>query len=315
MRFLYQKVFGSVDTLKPKCIEDPNLASTEIINLLKSDKPVMIARFGSTELTCVANYLGVISPSNSWSKYVKGIDPPWWWNKKIIKQMNSFSGFFPTRIPEIIKFCCLMLDDMKELDLLGSWTPVERYFENNISDIPKINLALLDPYFSDIPWTTVLKGKRVLVIHPFSKSIVRQYEKRKLLFCGNVLPDFKLLTIKAVQTIGKDNLEYSSWFDALEYMKMEMDNIDYDICLIGAGAYGFALAAHAKRQGKKAVHMGGSLQLLFGIRGRRWESLDYKFSYNERQFNYWSLMNEHWVRPDIDEKPEKALQVEGGCYW
>ena len=315
MRFLYQKIFGNVDTLKPKCIEDPNIASTEIINLLKSDKPVMIARFGSTELTCVANYLGVISPSNSWCKYVKGIDPPWWWNKKIIKQMNSTGGFFPTKIPEISKFCRLMLNDMKELDLLGSWTPVERYFENNISDIPKINLALLDPYFSDIPWTIVLEGKRVLVIHPFSKSIVKQYEKRKLLFRGNVLPDFNLLTIKAVQTIGKDNLEYSSWFEALQYMKMEMDNIDYDICLIGAGAYGFALAAHAKRQGKKAVHMGGSLQLLFGIRGRRWESLDYKFSYNERQFNYWSLMNEHWVRPDIEEKPEMALQVEGGCYW
>lgn len=32
---------------------------------------------------------------------------------------------------------------------------------------------------------------------------------------------------------------------------------DYDICLIGYSAYGFPLAAHAKRKGKKAVHLGG----------------------------------------------------------
>lgn len=47
-----------------------------------------------------------------------------------------------------------------------------------------------------------------------------------------------------------------------------MDKIDYDICLIGCGAYGFPLAAHAKRKGKKAVHLGGALQLLFGIKGK-----------------------------------------------
>ena len=50
-------------------------------------------------------------------------------------------------------------------------------------------------------------------------------------------------------------------------MKSQMDQTDYDIALIGCGAYGFPLAAHAKRMGKQAIHMGGSLQLLFGIRG------------------------------------------------
>ena len=33
-------------------------------------------------------------------------------------------------------------------------------------------------------------------------------------------------------------------------MKMQMDEEDYDIALIGCGAYGMSLAAHAKRKGK-----------------------------------------------------------------
>ena len=54
-----------------------------------------------------------------------------------------------------------------------------------------------------------------------------------------------------------------------------LDKQDYDICLIGAGAYGFPLAAHVKRKGKKAIHLGGALQLLFGVKGKRWEDPNY----------------------------------------
>ena len=43
-----------------------------------------------------------------------------------------------------------------------------------------------------------------------------------------------------------------------EYMKAEINKSNYDICILGCGAYGFPLAAHVKRMGKKAIHMGGS---------------------------------------------------------
>ena len=53
-------------------------------------------------------------------------------------------------------------------------------------------------------------------------------------------------------------------------MENEIDKHDYEVCLIGCGAYGLPLAAHVKKQGKKAIHIGGALQLLFGIMGKRW---------------------------------------------
>lgn len=63
---------------------------------------------------------------------------------------------------------------------------------------------------------------------------------------------------------------YAMWFDAPRCKKDEMDKVPYKVCLIGCSAYGFPLSAHAKRQGKQAVHIGGALQLLFRIKGKRW---------------------------------------------
>jgi len=113
-----------------------------------------------------------------------------------------------------------------------------------------------------------------------------------------------------VQSIAGECTEFSDWFAALESMKNAMDKVEYDICLIGCGAYGFPLAAHAKRRGKKGFHMGGSLQLLFGIRGKRWENPDYNPFYN-----YARLMNEHWIKPSEEERPRAAQMVECACYW
>lgn len=158
-----------------------------------------------------------------------------------------------------------------------------------------------------------LKGKKVLVVHPFAELMKKQYElKRESLFLNPmVLPEFGELTvIKAVQSLGGGNTEFSNWFEALNSMKAQMDSIDYDVCLIGCGAYGFPLAAHAKRTGHQAIHLGGVLQLLFGIKGKRWEDPNYN-----NRYNYTTLFNDSWVKPGEDLKPSNYRAVEGGCYW
>ena len=110
-------------------------------------------------------------------------------------------------------------------------------------------------------------------------------------------------------SIAGEKTEFKTWFDALDFMKKQMDQTDYDIALIGCGAYGMHLAAHAKRMGKKSFHLGGTLQLLFGIIGKRWEN-DPNIYYSYKQ-----LFNEHWTRPMNEEKPENSHLIEDGCYW
>ena len=121
----------------------------------------------------------------------------------------------------------------------------------------------------------------------------------------DVLPKFELITIKAIQSLSGENKNFRHWFEALDYMKNEINNKEFDIALIGCGAYGLPLAAHVKRIGKIGIHMGGCLQILFGIKGKRWDN--HKIISN--------LYNVNWVRPSEEDKPLSYKKVEDGCYW
>lgn len=308
-----QKVYiriGKNNLIIPLKENNPDKVSQLIYDKLMSDDPCMIARFGSTELNAITNYRGIKQYKNHYIDFIKGKSPQWWWNKKGLEEIFTCSGFFPPTPQMVSKFSEMMINDMPLVDILGSWRPQENYFKEELKQASFVNLELLNPYWSKIPWTKALRGKKVLVVHPFAETIKKQYARRELLFKNpEILPEFELKTIKAVQSLGGNN-QFNNWFDALQWMKNEMDKIDYDICLIGCGAYGFPLAAYAKRKGKKAVHLAGALQLLFGIRGARWENPHYNETYN-----YAALMNEYWVKPSENEKPQNAQQVEGACYW
>jgi len=256
----------------------------------------MIARFGSTEIKAIL-YPRMPFPLRVLFK------------KRFLGNMETLSGFFPSNPETIGRFSKLMYQDMQFLDILGSWRIEERLFQQQLAKMERVELSTLEPYLWKNPWSEVLEGKNVLVVHPFSSTIERQYhDKRKQLFADTrVLPEFKSLkTIKAVQTIaGNHSGEFLDWFSALDSMKSNMDACDYDVAILGCGAYGFPLAAHAKRRGKKAFHLGGPTQVLFGIKGKRWE--DHPVISK--------MFNQHWVRPAPEDVPNGATKVEKGCYW
>ena len=291
---------------------DPDIISSHIREKLLSPEPCMLSRFGAVEIGCVVNYLGIYHQKRKIIKYIKGEAFPWWWEEETKYPLRNNAGFF-SATPELLKrFSEMMIEDMPLIDILASWRFEEEYFSKELQNAYKIDFEPYNPFWSDVPWTAALENKKVLVVHPFAETIQKQYLRKELIHKDpRVLPTFDLQTIKAIQTIGNQgDGRFETWFDALEFMKNEIDKMDYDVCLLGCGAYGMPLAAHVKRSGKKAVHLGGSLQLLFGIRGARWENSNYNATYN-----YSKLMNEFWVKPSATETPSKAQQVEEGCYW
>ena len=98
-------------------------ASDLISQALLSNKPTMIARLGSTEMLCMTNYLGVNYPDKykSIKGYISNQTPPWWWNQSAISQVQNWSGFFPARIDKVEQFCELMIKELSNVDILGSW--------------------------------------------------------------------------------------------------------------------------------------------------------------------------------------------------
>lgn len=303
----------------PNLINSADEASDAIYNLLTSDEPCMIARYGSTELLNITNYKSIASRKHSALAYIQDEQREWWWNEKSCEGLRQLSGFFPNTKENIARFACLMCEDTAELDMYGAWCENEKYMQDLIpAKALRCRLQYLEPYWATNPWSRALEGKRVLVIHPFAELIKQQYQEHRaeLFEDKSVLPKFTLITIKAVQSLGGEDNGFKDWFEALDYMKREMDSMDYDIALIGCGAYGFPLAAHAKRTGNKAVHLGGALQLLFGIRGNRWDNPMYGVKeWGLPQGMYSSLPNEFWVRPGEENKSKNAEQVEGSCYW
>ena len=260
--------------------------------------PFMAGRFGATELSALKIFDFEIS-----SRY-----------EKILAQMQNWSGFFPTTLEAGKKFRDLMISCIPEADILGVWgQPFEDYYMKYYGreQLKSVYLFGLEPWScGESPWSAALKGKKMLIIHPFAETIKTQYNKREKIFpAREILPEFQLEVLKAVQTIaGERDNRFQDWFEALDWMYKEALGMNFDIAIIGCGAYGFPLAVKLKKAGKQAIHLGGATQLLFGIKGKRWES-DPAFEYVQKFFN------DSWVYPDEAERPQKAHIVEGGCYW
>lgn len=277
----------------PQLEEDA--ATAAIRGLLDRNVPGMIARFGSGEIKAA------LWPHLPWV-----VKRPM--QRRIFSEMNVNAGFFPPTAVAIERFSALIYDDLGQLDILGSWRPEEYLLRRHLRRVTRVPLTALEPYLSTHPWSETLKDRRVLVVHPFSRTIESQYNnhRERLFDDSRVLPMFKsLATIQAVQTIAGSKSQFGDWFQALESMKVAMDMTEYEVAIIGCGAYGFPLAAHAKRRGKLAIHLGGATQVLFGISGNRWDA-DPKVS---------RLYNERWVRPAPEERPAGADRVENACYW
>ncbi len=266
-------------------------ANQHIISYLVENKPMMASRLGSTELRILKLY------------HQKKAYPQW-----LKDEVKKTSGVFSNSDADLDRFAQLYLDGVRKMDLMGVWfNPFEDVLANEYCPESKLTmLKNLEPYFADTnPWSFHLKGKKVLIVNPPVASIIAQYEKREKLFDNpDILPEFELLTYAPVVSYGGES-DFDTWFDALEFMQNDIEKIDFDVAIIGAGAYGLPLASFIKDMGKQAIHIGGAAQLMFGVYGRRWEIIP----------EFQALINEEWTKPLNTEKPKNASKVENGSYW
>ena len=273
-------------------------ANERIKEAIQSNKPFMFGRHGSNEILMAFHAL----------MCDKGIT-----ESIDCKKLNlscEHSGFFPIEEEMLHRFNELIIDATEQSDIYGTFRQIaEDYYIKHYlrKDALLTHTNTMDFWRYEEPFTYALKGKKVLVVHYLAEQIEEQYKKRDKLFENQkVLPEFELHTLKAVQTIaGQRDPRFANWFEALDYMYEEIQKIDFDIALLGCGAYGMPLAAKIKKMGKQSIYMGGVLQMLFGIRGKRWDD-EPKAS---------ALYNEHWVSPEAKSVPKKSDSVEGGCYW
>jgi len=305
-----EKKINRPGTIAGKKHLDIDQVNRMITDAILSGKPFWAGRYGGMELGMITSVLEERHFQKSGEK------------QACMNGLCNNAGFFPNDVRLADRFADLMLDCCGEVDLLGAWDSLfmEDYvIREFMPDSNVTRMAFLEPwrtYFfggkEKRPWAGALKGKRVLVIHPFTETIQNQYQNRREKLFTNlygkdeILPEFTLLTLKSVQTqAGTVDSRFKDWFEALQWMAEEAAGMDFDVAIIGCGAYGFPLAAEVKRMGKIAVHLGGAVQLMFGIRGKRWD--------DDKRLKM--LYNENWVRPSGEERIANMDRVENACYW
>ena len=275
------------------CLESAEKAGLRIESALQDGRPFCSARMGHVE----ARLLG------EWA-FRQGR-----WSRATRLEAHANAGIFPVNDAALETFAIIYQQALQDVDLLGFWqTDYQAALVDQLLPRPALcSLSSLEPFRQFCPWSMGLANRSVLVVHPFANSIQAQYhENRSRLFKDErVLPHFELQVLHPPLTHAPNTEGFESWQAAFHHLEEQVLGRYFDVALLGCGAYGLPLAASVRRAGRQAIHMGGALQLLFGICGRRWDA--------DPQIQ--TLITPAWTRPSPDETPNIALGIEGGCYW
>ena len=260
----------------------------KINNILLSNKPIFISRIGGSDMNFVFKYL---MNTNYDIEF------------KILKEFNGyFDNSDDKKIIDlnIKKFVKFYIDSLKNneftsfVEFLGMFINKSLYntltiHRDNLLNKLFINRSIIFDYNStfcnpefiingmDI-WA---KGKKILFISPFSESIKYQYNKKEYIHNNLEMPYFDLLTYKTPITYNDGNKinfkNANNWFEACDIIFNDIKNIDFDIAFLSCGCYANELGYRIKNiLKKKAIYLGGGLNLLFNIRGKRYENKIWK---------------------------------------
>lgn len=280
---------------------DNQQANQEIMRHICDDRPFFLSRYGATELSlCATRELMRVGATDGFD--LKDLD-----------KGKKNSGIFP-KDPEImLAFTDEYLGAISKADMNAYWghLVLEEYLGRKTfaSTCKQHTMRALEPFQYEDPWTRALEGKKVLVVHPFADLIRHQYAVRDRLFKNKyILPDYELFTVQAIQSSGDTNpSQYKSWIDALDCLTERCLEVDFDVALLGCGSYAVPLGARLKENGKKAIVLGGMLQLVYGIKGARWE---------RSRPDIVALYNDTWVRAGEEYKIRGTEKMaDGAAYW
>ena len=274
------------------------IGGAEVISdILKKDEGALIGRFGTVEFDVLYSiHVGRAIPSH------------------VCSVLEGNAGVFPSDMKSVKKWAEAAKDAMCIADVLavGWYEPMKKRELELLSSWGwsgvKIPLRSLEPYYVKEKWSKLLTGD-VCVVSSFAETAAKQIKKNiwpSGMFEDSVKWHWVRTGYSPSLALGSAGWESSpeSWKEAVEWVVGEVMNTGARTVIIGCGGLGMLIGAELKRRGKICIVMGGAVQVLFGIKGRRWE--------NHEISKFW---NSEWVWPDANETPGGAKGIERGCYW
>lgn len=288
-------------------LNSESLQTKDLNNLLTSviatAEGFALCRPGGTESVGLKHFLtSRLAPGKSKRKYPKGF----------VRTAAAYSGITVLDQDEYDFVFHTYLKGIMDADVLGygmfARDALSLALLSHRMGQPVTHFQHLDPAKSlekDLrPWSLELEGKRVLVVHPFEKSIYHQFERRhNVRGVAEWLPNLELEVLKPPTELGAGNSR-TRWLENYQKVSSELRSRTFDVAIIGAGAYGLPLAAEVKKLGKVGIHLGGTTQLLFGVSGSRWDG--------KAPFSLYQ--DASWIRPLESDLFAGVGGIEGGSY-
>jgi hypothetical protein len=293
----------------------------QIKQALDTKQPIVIGKIGTNELLLIYCY-HLISQGR-----MREFPPD------ILREIEYGAGLYPIDKPTIETFIKVYLESLRSIDVFASWNDRFIDFEHALysSYISSkgvggiVELTALESFYTTREhwWQTLFNNKCILVISPFVDSIQKQLSpgKRDKVWRGKwsgFWPDdiaFKFIRFEHPWSLlSKEEqatpilVESRCFTDKLKRFEKEIDSAgDFDIALIGAGCYSLPLCAYIKNTKRRiAFHLGGGLQMMFGVYGERWNITSGIFK---------EYVNDEWIRPSGNEIPGEFKMQEGGAYF
>jgi len=273
---------------------------------LRRPSPSALGKIGTSELR-------VLEFGERWFQLPWPQSASW---RRPAERLHNTGGLFPVRKDIFFRFADEYRVALAQMDLVALWQDrgtYESFLEARAADRWAPSAARTGFYFIRFikpyaQWLEDLARLRWLVVHPFEKTIRAQLPHIRDLgvFSEISFPDLKT-RIEDTSFLAPPQFSYMTpprhqdWFEALDELKARMEKANFDIALVGAGAWSLPLVAHAKKIGKKGIHMGGALQLLFGVKGGRFDPA--------------GIYNHAWIRPLPEDIPNDFKKMEKGAYW
>lgn len=174
-----------------------------------------------------------------------------------------------------------------------------------------IHSRILEPFyeFENKEYEPPFQNLNILIIHSHKETIEKQIQTLDTLFDKPIFVNCTFTLIQPPRQNagfcdGKSwSYHFNNWKNKLDE---ELKNHSFDTSLVSAGGFGMITCNYLFTKHKlNTIYVGGGLQLLFGIKGARWN--------NHPIIS--NLYNKNWTNVLPNDIPPQKQICENGCYW
>jgi hypothetical protein len=236
-------------------------------------------------------------------------------------------GIFPADPAFYLRFNDFYLEHLRNLDCLGlylqDWDlPLEKSIvefyglTNKLIHYVDLQPDRQSPSDESACYLPDLRGRKVLLICPFASLLAERANRTtfEAVWARIGKRWFEPGSVEALEIpygfAATTQARYATALELFDELADQIQALDFEVALIGAGGLAVPLASFVKSLGRVGLDVGGHLQMVFGVLGQKWRDLaDWQAAY----------YNPAWIDMPARYRPEESdVCLENGvpgAYW